>query len=144
KRVVFLLESLHAWLALYCLALRVNDQYRSFPLEPCALSAVSQGRHSLARNPGAELDEAWVASVQVNRSAVERRVASLPGRRSVKNEAQAAWLLKAITCIDLTALSGDDTAGRIERLCHKARQPVRPDILNALGMQDAHITVGAV
>lgn len=113
-------------------------------MEPYALSAVDVGSASLPRNPGTDLDEAWVAGLQVNRSAVERRVASLPGRRSVKKDAQAAWLLKATTCIDLTALNGDDTPGRIDRLCHKARQPVRPDILTALGMQGAGLTVGAV
>ena len=94
------------------------------------------------RNPGMELDLDWVLGVQANTSAIERRCASLPGRRSVKKEYQAAWLLKAITCIDLTTLSGDDTAGRVRRLCAKARQPVRADILEALGTPN--ITTGAV
>ncbi|MBV6304149.1 2-deoxyribose-5-phosphate aldolase [Candidimonas humi] len=96
------------------------------------------------RNPGMPLDLSWVESLQVNRSAAERRVASLSGRRSVKKDAQAAWLLKALTCIDLTALSGDDTPGRVERLCHKARAPVRAELLEALGMADAGIRVAAV
>ena len=77
-------------------------------------------------------------SAQANRSAIERRAATLPGRRSVKKEHQAAWLLKAITCIDLTTLAGDDTEGRVRRLCAKARQPVRPDLLDALGMGPIH------
>jgi len=94
------------------------------------------------RNPGTELDLDWVASVQANTSAIERRAATLPGRRSVKKEYQAAWLLKAITLIDLTTLSGDDTQGRVRRLCAKAAHPVRRDILDALGVQ--RITTGAV
>ncbi|WP_323784017.1 deoxyribose-phosphate aldolase [Thalassovita sp.] len=94
------------------------------------------------RNPGMALDLDWVMRAQANTSAIERRAASLPGRRSVKKEYQAAWLLKAITCIDLTTLAGDDTEGRVARLCAKARQPVRPDILDALGVSG--ITTGAV
>ena len=95
-----------------------------------------------SRNPGTPLDLEWVAATRVNRPAVERRVASLPGRRSVKKDWQAAWLLRAITCMDLTTLAGDDTPGNVRRLCAKARQPVRQDILDALDMP--HITVGAV
>jgi deoxyribose-phosphate aldolase len=83
-----------------------------------------------------------VAGVQANTPAIERRAASLPGRRSVKKDFQAAWLLKAITLIDLTTLSGDDTEGRVQRLCAKARQPVRADLLDALGMPG--LTTGAV
>lgn len=94
------------------------------------------------RNPGMPLDLDWVAGVQANTSAIERRAATLPGRRSVKKDWQAAWLLKAITLIDLTTLSGDDTEGRVQRLCAKARQPVRADLLEALGMPG--ITTGAV
>lgn len=98
----------------------------------------------LERNPGTPLDLDWVMSAEVNRSAVERRVATLPKRRSIKKEWQAAWLLRAITCIDLTTLAGDDTPGRVRRLCAKARQPVRPDMLESLGVADMNITVGAV
>ncbi|MDJ0631168.1 MAG: deoxyribose-phosphate aldolase [Rhodobacter sp.] len=94
------------------------------------------------RNPGMALDLDWVMSAQANTSAIERRAKSLPGRRSVKKDYQAAWLLKAITLIDLTTLAGDDTPGRVRRLCAKARHPVRQDILDALGM--APITTGAV
>ncbi|MEL7345107.1 MAG: deoxyribose-phosphate aldolase [Pseudomonadota bacterium] len=94
------------------------------------------------RNPGFDLDLDWVARVQANTSAIERRAATLPGRRSVKKDYQAAWLLKAITMIDLTTLSGDDTTGRVRRLCAKAASPVNPDLLNALGM--GPITTGAV
>ncbi|MCR9114075.1 MAG: deoxyribose-phosphate aldolase, partial [Rhodobacteraceae bacterium] len=77
------------------------------------------------RNEGMPLDLDWVRAVQANTSAIERRVKSLPGRRSVKKAHQAAWLCRAISCIDLTTLSGDDTEGRVRRLCAKARQPVR-------------------
>ncbi|MEY4873245.1 MAG: deoxyribose-phosphate aldolase, partial [Pseudomonadota bacterium] len=94
------------------------------------------------RNPGMALDLDWVAAVQANTSAIERRAATLGGRRSVKKDYQAAWLLKAISLIDLTTLSGDDTWGRVERLCAKARQPVAPWMLEKLGLPG--LTVGAV
>ena len=94
------------------------------------------------RNPGMPLDLDWVAGATANTSAIERRAATLPGRRSIKKEFQAAWLLKAITLIDLTTLSGDDTPARVRRLCAKARQPVRAEILKALGM--GPVTTGAV
>ncbi|MCA0044519.1 deoxyribose-phosphate aldolase [Celeribacter litoreus] len=94
------------------------------------------------RNPGMELDLDIIRGQQVNTSAVERRCATLPGRRSVKKDYQAAWLLKAITMIDLTTLAGDDTAGRVKRLCAKAAHPVRADLLDAMGM--GPITTGAV
>ncbi len=96
------------------------------------------------RNPGSALDLALVRSTRINRSAVERRVASLPARRTVKKEWQAAWLLRAITCMDLTTLSGDDTDGNVRRLCAKARQPLKGEIVQALGVGDLHITTGAV
>jgi deoxyribose-phosphate aldolase len=98
----------------------------------------------VARNQGLALDLGWVNEVRVNLSAVERRVATLPGRRTVKKDAQAAWLLKALTCIDLTTLNGDDTAERVRRLCAKAKAPVRPDILEALGFAGRPLTTGAV
>jgi hypothetical protein len=81
------------------------------------------------RNPGTPLDLDWVMGAHVNKSAVERRIATLPGKRTVKKEWQAAWLLRAVTCIDLTTLGGDDTPGRVKRLCAKARMPIRPDML---------------
>nr|WP_132460502.1 deoxyribose-phosphate aldolase [Rhodovulum marinum] len=97
---------------------------------------------SHARNPGMPLDLGWVRALRVNRSAAERRTSTLPGRRSVKNTHQAAWLLRAVSMIDLTTLAGDDTPGRVHRLCAKARQPVRADLLDALGV--ARLTTGAV
>ncbi|MFM8606580.1 MAG: deoxyribose-phosphate aldolase [Hyphomicrobiales bacterium] len=89
-------------------------------------------------------DADWIDEIRVNLSAVERRTATLPARRSVKKDAQAAWLLKAVTCIDLTTLNGDDTEGRVRRLCAKARHPIREDLLEALGMGDQKITTGAI
>lgn len=97
-----------------------------------------------ARNEGTKLDLGWVAETRVNPSATQRRAATLGKRRSVKKDWQAAWLLKAITCIDLTTLAGDDTPGNVRRLAAKARQPVRSDILEALGAETLGITVGAV
>jgi deoxyribose-phosphate aldolase len=101
-------------------------------------------RQSLTRNPGTPFDRARIADIQVNRSAVERRAATLSTRRTVKKEWQAAWLLRAITCIDLTTLAGDDTPGTVRRLCAKAKHPVRQDILEALGMSSYGIHTGAV
>ncbi len=94
------------------------------------------------RNQPMGFDLEWTMGAQANTSAIERRTDSLPGRRAVKKEYQAAWMLKAISCIDLTTLAGDDTANRVRRLCAKARNPVREDILNALGI--SQITTGAV
>ncbi|MBP2234509.1 deoxyribose-phosphate aldolase [Sinorhizobium kostiense] len=109
-----------------------------------AVPAPAGAGHNWPRNHGIDLDLAWVLDQRINLSAAERRVATLPGRRTVKKDAQAAWLLKAVTCIDLTTLNGDDTTERVKRLCAKARQPVRQDILDALGMGDRGITTGAV
>ena len=96
------------------------------------------------RNPGTPLELDWVREVRVNTSAAERRAATLPKRRTVKKEWQAAWYLRAITCIDLTTLAGDDTPGRVRRLCAKARQPVRQDLLEALGVGHLEIHVASV
>jgi deoxyribose-phosphate aldolase len=98
----------------------------------------------LRRNPGTPLDIDLVRALRVNKSAVERRAATIPTRRTVKKEWQAAWLLRAITCLDLTTLQGDDTTTNVLRLCAKAKSPVRPDILNALGARELGIKVGAV
>ncbi|MBX2951762.1 MAG: deoxyribose-phosphate aldolase [Leadbetterella sp.] len=94
------------------------------------------------RNEGLPFSPEYFDHLNINRSAVERRAASLPGRRTVKKEYQAAWLLRAISCIDLTTLAGDDTAGNVQRLCAKALNPVRQDLLDALGFPA--LTVGAV
>jgi deoxyribose-phosphate aldolase len=99
---------------------------------------------ALERNRGTPLDLGWVREIRVNRSAVERRAATLTTRRTVKQDWQVAWLLRAVTLMDLTTLSGDDTAGRVRRLCAKARRPVREDLLAALGAEALPIRVGAV
>jgi deoxyribose-phosphate aldolase len=98
----------------------------------------------LGRNSGTSLDLDWIESVRVNRSAVERRATTLPARRTVKKQWQAAWLLRAISCMDLTTLSGDDTPGTVKRLCAKAKQPVRKELLQALGAEELDLQVGAV
>jgi len=110
---------------------------------------VAAGREPAAavhpdRNPGTPLDLDRVRATRVNRSAVERRAATIPARRTVKKEWQAAWLLRAVSCIDLTTLQGDDTPGNVVRLCAKARQPVRQDLLEAMGVAHLGIRVGAV
>ena len=102
----------------------------------------SSQNHNDQRNPGIPLDLDLISKIKINKSAVERRVATMGTRRTVKKEWQAAWLLRAITCIDLTTLSGDDTPGNVSRLCAKARQPVRSDLLAVMGVEP--ITVGAV
>jgi deoxyribose-phosphate aldolase len=101
------------------------------------------GKH-VERNPGTPLDLDLVRAIRVNRSAVERRAATIPTRRSVKREWQAAWLLRAVTLMDLTTLSGDDTPGFVRRLCAKARRPIRQDIEQTLGVESLGIHVAAV
>lgn len=113
-----------------------------FPGRPPAPTEAPED--DLPWNPGIEFEQELLRDCAANRSAIERRAAGLGARRSVKKDWQAAWLLRAITCMDLTTLGGDDTEGRVRRLCAKARRPVRADILAALGMGDAEITVGAV
>src|SRR6516164_4881829 len=88
----------------------------------------------LTANRGTSLNLDWVESVRVNTSAVERRAATLVTRRSVKKDWQMAWMLRAITCMDLTTLSGDDTDERVRRLCAKAQHPIREDIEEKLGI----------
>ncbi|MDO5642051.1 MAG: deoxyribose-phosphate aldolase, partial [Paracoccus sp. (in: a-proteobacteria)] len=94
------------------------------------------------RNPGTALTPDWFDQIRINTPAAERRAASLPARRSVKKDHQAAWLLNAVSCIDLTTLAGDDTPDRVARLCAKARQPIAPEFLDAMGVSG--LTTGAV
>jgi deoxyribose-phosphate aldolase len=111
------------------------------------LRAEASAPHPIAnthRNPGMALELDWVEAARVNLSAAERRAATLATRRSVKKEYQAAWLVKAITCMDLTTLAGDDTPGRVQRLCAKARRPLRDDLVEALDLADRPPTTGAV
>src|SRR5210317_2113921 len=98
----------------------------------------------VARNSGMEFRPELFGSIRINRSAIERRAATIGTRRTVKKKYQAAWLLRALTCIDLTTLAGDDTPGRVKRLCQKARHPVRHDLLRALQVEDLGITTAAV
>jgi deoxyribose-phosphate aldolase len=96
------------------------------------------------RNPGFPLDLDWVERVRMNRSALERRAGTIGARRTVKKDYQLAWLLRAITLIDLTTLNADDTEGRVQRLCAKARHPLRQDILDRLAVGELRILPGAV
>ena len=99
---------------------------------------------TLERNPGTTLDLDVVRGIRVNRSAVERRASTIPTRRTVKKQWQAAWLLRAITLMDLTTLSGDDTPGNVKRLCAKGRRPLREDLLESLGAGELDVKVGAI
>ena len=106
---------------------------------------MSAAPHSLTnhpRNPGVPLQTDWFDAVAVNTSAAERRAATLTTRRTVKKEWQAAWLVNAVRCIDLTTLSGDDTDDRVARLCAKARHPIADHIMAGLGID--HLTTGAI
>lgn len=120
-----------------------KTQMKTIQNLPVAMTR-NNASHGHARNPGTALNLDWLEGLDVNFSAVERRTSTLLGRRTVKKEWQAAWLLKAIACMDLTTLSGDDTPGRVKRLCAKARQPLRNDIVEALGIEKLHLTTGAV
>ncbi len=107
------------------------------------IPVVLNGR-TLEPNRRIPLNLDWVEGVRVNTSAVERRAATHVARRTVKKETQAAWLLRAIACMDLTTLSGDDSADRVRRLCAKARNPLQRHLVEGLGIEDLHLTVGAV
>src|SRR6185437_3787109 len=98
----------------------------------------------LLSNRGVPLNLEWVKQVRVNTSAVERRAQTHTTRRTGKKEWQAAWLLRAITCMDLTTLSGDDTEERVRRLCAKAKQPIQPELAKRLGVEELDIKVAAV
>ena len=100
---------------------------------------------ALQRNPGTALDLGWLREMRhVNRSALERRAATLTKRRSIKADNQAAWLLRAVSLMDLTTLNSNDTDERVRRLCAKARNPLRGDIAEALGLGDTVIRPAAV
>jgi len=114
------------------------------PRETAAVHHLRNALPDHPDNPGVALDLEAVADVRVNLSAIERRAATLPGRRTVKKAWQAAWLVKAIQCMDLTTLNSDDTEGRVRRLCAKAMRPLKDELLAGLGLADRTITVGAV
>ncbi|MGB7284340.1 MAG: deoxyribose-phosphate aldolase [Candidatus Acidiferrum sp.] len=98
----------------------------------------------LQPNQGVPLNLDWVEDVRVNTSAVERRAATLATRRTVKKDWQAAWLLRAISCMDLTTLSGDDTEERVRRLCAKGRRPLQQELVAKLGIESLEIKVAAI
>ena len=104
----------------------------------------SLGGQELVRNTGIPLDLNWIQEIRVNTSAVERRAQSQIARRTVKKEWQAAWLLRAITCMDLTTLSGDDTEERVRRLCAKGRRPLQQELVDKLGIEQLGIKVAAI
>ena len=112
-------------------------------LRPANALASLNGQ-ALIRNSGIPLDLNWIQELRVNTSAVERRSQSQVARRTVKKEWQAAWLLRAITCMDLTTLSGDDTEERVRRLCAKGRHPIQQELAEKLGIQQLGIQVAAI
>jgi len=118
------------------------------PIAPAVASAGAPiavySNRPLYPNRGTSLNLDWVESVRVNTSAAERRAATLVTRRTVKKDWQVAWLLRAVTCMDLTTLSGDDTEERVRRLCAKARQPLQSDLIDKLGIAELNIQVAAV
>ena len=114
-----------------------------FPSQLAAPSATLAG-HALLSNRGIPLSLDWVKEVRVNTSAVERRAQTPVARRTVKKEWQAAWLLRAVSCMDLTTLSGDDTEERVRRLCAKARQPLQPELVKRLQIEELEVKVAAV
>src|SRR5947207_739046 len=114
------------------------------PISPSDTAIASFAGRDLQPNRGVPLNLDWVGAVRVNTSAVERRAQTIGTRRTVKKEWQAAWLLRAITCMDLTTLSGDDTDERVRRLCAKARQPIQQGLVDRLGIADLKIQVAAV
>ena len=114
-----------------------------FPPEAAAPIAVVAGR-ALLPNRGVPLNLERIRQIGVNTSAVERRTQTHVARRTVKKEWQAAWHLRAISCMDLTTLSGDDTDERVRRLCAKARQPIQHDLVKKLGIEELGIKVAAV
>src|SRR5205814_721028 len=114
------------------------------PISPSDTAIANYAGRDLQPNRGIPLNLDWVNAVRVNTSAVERRAQTISTRRTVKKEWQAAWLLRAVTCMDLTTLSGDDTDERVRRLCAKARQPIQQELLEKLGVESLNVKVAAV
>lgn len=112
--------------------------------QPTKQKPEAENGHQVVRNPGLAFDADCFAGMRVNRSATERRAASYGNRRSIKKQQQAAWLLRAITLIDLTTLSGDDTEARVRRLCEKAKHPLSKKLREQLGMGDWQVSTAAV
>ena len=124
---------------------REQSAFRSGTQRPDRVDTIATlaGR-PLVSNRGIPLNLDWVQQVRVNTSAVERRAQSHVARRTVKKDWQAAWLLRAVSCMDLTTLSGDDTEERVRRLCAKARHPIQDDLVKRLGIEELNIKVAAV
>ncbi len=122
----------------------IAKQSEGFAVHGAIVEPVLLHRRELVANRRIDLNLDWVDEVQVNTSAVERRAATIGSRRTVKKEWQAAWLLRAIACMDLTTLSGDDSAERVKRLCAKARRPLQDHLVKALGIEELRLTTGAV
>ncbi len=114
------------------------------PISPGDTAIAHYAGRPLQPNRGVPLNLDWVRDVRVNTSAVERRAQTLGTRRTVKKEWQAAWLLRAITCMDLTTLSGDDTDERVRRLCAKGRHPLQQELVERLGIEELNIKVAAI
>src|SRR5262249_31225414 len=132
-------------------AMGVRDQRQIAPAETQGLreshpaSVVrSIGAGERQANRGIPLNLDCIEGVRINTSAVERRAETLVTRRTVKKEWQVAWLLRAISCMDLTTLSGEDTDERVRRLCAKARQPIQQPLVKLLGIEELQIKVAAV
>ncbi len=129
----------------YGVADRLNDRpATNAMLTDSAAPIATLSGHALISNRGIPLNLDWVKQVRINTSAVERRAQTHVARRTVKKDWQAAWLLRAISCMDLTTLSGDDTEERVRRLCAKARQPIQHDLVQRLGIEELNIKVAAV
>ncbi len=123
---------------------RLDNRNLEAPLSPADTALAHLRGRALEANRGVPLNLDWVEDVRVNTSAVERRAQTLVTRRTVKKEWQAAWLLRAISCMDLTTLSGDDTDERVRRLCAKARQPIQHELVKKLGIEALEVKVAAV
>ncbi|MGB7026313.1 MAG: deoxyribose-phosphate aldolase [Candidatus Acidiferrum sp.] len=125
-------------------AQQIGNRNLEAPLSAADTALAQLRGRALEANRGVPLNLDWVEDVRINTSAVERRAASLVTRRTVKKEYQAAWLLRAISCMDLTTLSGDDTDERVRRLCAKGRQPLQHELVAKLGIESLKIQVAAI
>src|SRR3989454_6909388 len=124
--------------------MRLDDSLRNGLAADSSKPIATLSGRALLSNRGIPLNLDWLQQVRVNTSAVERRAQSHVARRTVKKDWQAAWLLRAVSCMDLTTLSGDDTEERVRRLCAKARHPIQNDLVKRLGIQELEIKVAAV
>ncbi|MGB6596049.1 MAG: deoxyribose-phosphate aldolase [Candidatus Acidiferrum sp.] len=125
-------------------AQQIGNRNLEAPLSASDSALAHLRGRALEANRGVPLNLDWIENVRINTSAVERRAASLVTRRTVKKEYQAAWLLRAISCMDLTTLSGDDTDERVRRLCAKGRQPLQHELVAKLGIESLKIQVAAI